>query len=907
MSPIARRRWQAVRAHRRGFVSLLLLSLLITASLGAEWIANDRPLLLRYEGRFYFPVVETVPDTTFGGFLPTEADFHEPEVQAEIESRGWMVWPPIPWSWRTIARDLPGPPPTPPSAAHWLGTDDQGRDVAARLLYGFRTSVLFGLTLTLLSSLMGVAAGTAQGFLGGLTDLVLQRLIEIWSGMPTLYLLIILSSVVTPSLGWLLALLLLFSWMTLVGVVRAEALRVRNLEYVRAATALGLGPLRVMVRHVVPNATVAALSFLPFVASGAIVTLTALDFLGFGLPPGSASLGELLRQGKENLQAPWLGVTGFVAVGTLLTLLVFVGEAARDAFDPRRGAWPVPAEDPRPDDGATAPALDPNALAGSHHDTACPPALLRIDDLHVVFGEGEAATHAVRGVSLELHAGATLAVVGESGSGKSATALSIPRLLPGTATHPRGRITFEGRDLLHVGEEALQDVRGGRIGVVFQEPMTSLNPLHRIGDQVAETLIHHQHLDRASARAQALELLQMVEIDDAEGRLDALPHELSGGERQRVMIAMALANHPALLIADEPTTAVDVTVQAQILRLIDDLRRRFGMAVLFITHDLDLARRTADRVAVMRGGRIVETGAADTVFDHPRHPYARALLAARPHGAPEPLPEGAAVLVEAEGLTVRYRQRKSRMRRSEPRPPALDRVSFVLRAGETLGVVGESGSGKSTLGLALLRLVAASGRVRFEGRPIAGLGRRELRKLRPAMQIVFQDPFGSLSPRLSVGAILEEGLAVHRRDLPAAEREARVRHALESVELEPGMRHRYPHEFSGGQRQRIAIARALVLEPRLVVLDEPTSALDVSVQAQIVRLLRSLQETRGLAYLFISHDLRVVRAVSHRILVLRHGVMVEQGPTGEVLAAPRNPYTRSLVSAAMLDEATPTR
>ena len=905
MSPIARRRWQAFRAHRRGFVSLLLLSLLITASLGAEWIANDRPLLLRYEGRFYFPVVETVPDTTFGGFLPTEADFHEPEVQAEIESRGWMVWPPIPWSWRTIARDLPGPPPTPPSAAHWLGTDDQGRDVAARLLYGFRVSVLFGLTLTLLSSLIGVAAGTAQGFLGGWTDLVLQRLIEIWSGMPTLYLLIILSSVVTPSLGWLLALLLLFSWMTLVGVVRAEALRVRNLEYVRAATALGLGPLRVMIRHVVPNATVAALSFLPFVASGAIVTLTALDFLGFGLPPGSASLGELLRQGKENLQAPWLGVTGFAAVGTLLTLLVFVGEAARDAFDPRRGVWPVPAEEPRSDDGTALSALATGALAPSSHDSARPPALLHVDDLHVVFGEGATATHAVRGVSLELHAGATLALVGESGSGKSATALSIPRLLPGTASHPQGRISFEGRDLLHVGEAALQDVRGGRIGVVFQEPMTSLNPLHRIGDQVAETLIQHQHLDRAQARAKALDLLRMVEIDDAAGRLDALPHELSGGERQRVMIAMALANHPALLIADEPTTAVDVTVQAQILRLIDDLRRRLGMAVLFITHDLDLARRTADRVAVMRGGRIVETGDAAAIFAQPQHPYSRALLAARPQGAPAPLPEGAAVLVEATDLTVRYRRRKSPMRRDTPRPPALDRVSFELRAGETLGVVGESGSGKSTLGLALLRLVASSGQVRFAGRPIAGLDRRELRALRPSMQIVFQDPFGSLSPRLSVGAILEEGLAVHRRDLSAGEREARVRQALESVELEPEMRHRYPHEFSGGQRQRIAIARALVLEPRLVVLDEPTSALDVGVQAQIVRLLRRLQDTRGLAYLFISHDLRVVRAVSHRMIVLRRGVVVEQGPTASVLAAPRDPYTRSLVAAAMLDEAAP--
>ncbi len=924
MSPLARRRWDAFRANRRGFVSLQLLSVLIVLSLGAEWIANDRPLLIRYNDRFFLPIVETVPDTAFGGFLPTEADFHEPEVKAEIALHGWMLWPPIPWSWRTIARDLTRPPPTAPSTTHWLGTDDQGRDVAARLLYGFRVSILFGLTLTLLSSLVGIAAGTLQGFLGGWTDLILQRLIEIWSGMPTLYLLIILSSVVTPTLGWLLLLLLLFSWMTLVGVVRAEALRVRNLEYVRAATALGLGPLRVMLRHIVPNATIAALSFLPFVASGAVVTLTALDFLGFGLPPGSASLGELLRQGKENLEAPWLGLTGFVSIGSLLTLLVFVGEAARDAFDPRRGSWPVPAEatpsggiaeeqpktqavlDER--DVATPPPYPPTGAARlpaavlSHQEGVPAPALLEIEDLYVVFGSGPLATHAVRGVSLSLRAGETLAIVGESGSGKSATALSIARLLPGTVHHPQGRIIFEGSSMLDANEATLRRLRGARIGFVFQEPMSSLNPLHTVGNQIAETLILHQKLSREQARARTLELLELVEIDDAESRLDSLPHELSGGQRQRVMIAMALANQPALLIADEPTTAVDVTVQAHILHLIDDLRRRLGMAVLFITHDLELVRRIADRVAVMRSGLIVETGAVQTVFDRPQHPYTRALLASRPAGSPRPVSGNAPILVETSALTVRYRRRGGLFGRSQSLAPALENVSFSLRVGETLGVAGESGSGKTTLGLALLRLLASSGTIRFDGQDLRTLNRRALRALRPSMQIVFQDPFGSLSPRLSVGAILEEGLQVQSRHLSAAERETRVAAALERVELEASVRHRYPHEFSGGQRQRIAIARALVLEPRLVVLDEPTSALDVTVQAQIIALLRRLQETDGLAYLFISHDLRVVRALSHRLLVLRRGVVIEEGPTEAVLAAPREAYTRALIEAALFTE-----
>jgi microcin C transport system ATP-binding protein len=528
--------------------------------------------------------------------------------------------------------------------------------------------------------------------------------------------------------------------------------------------------------------------------------------------------------------------------------------------------------------------------------------LLDVRNLSVTFaGRGRAPpVEAVRGVTFALDRGETLALVGESGSGKSVTALSILQLLPyPLAAHgPDSSIRFGGEELIGAPPEQLRRVRGGRIGIVFQEPMTSLNPLHTLERQVAEILLVHRRMSPRAARERTLELLRLVGLPDAESRLGAYPHQLSGGQRQRVMIAMAIANEPDVLIADEPTTALDVTIQAHILALLRELRDRLGMALLLITHDLTIVGRMAERVAVMTQGEIVEAGPTATVFDRPRHPYTRRLLAAEPKGRAAAADCAAPLLIEAEAVRVWFPVRRGFLRRVTGHVKAVDGVSLALRAGASLGIVGESGSGKTTLGLALLRLTAAQGHIRFAGRDIVALTRRQLRPLRREMQIVFQDPFSSLSPRLSVAQIVEEGLKVHNLAASPAERRKLIETALVEVGLDPETADRYPHEFSGGQRQRIAIARALVLKPRLVVLDEPTSALDMSVQAQIVELLRELQERRGLAYLFISHDLRVVRALAHQIMVMKDGRIVEAGPTERIMTAPEHPYTRALMAAA---------
>ena len=531
--------------------------------------------------------------------------------------------------------------------------------------------------------------------------------------------------------------------------------------------------------------------------------------------------------------------------------------------------------------------------------------LVRVRDLAVDFASGEETVRAVSGVSFDIGRGETVALVGESGSGKSVTALSILQLLPyPAASHPSGSIEVDGVDTVGASGRVLRRIRGNRVSMIFQEPMTSLNPLHTIGRQVAEALTLHRGLPRHRARARARELLEMVALGAAARRLDAFPHELSGGQRQRVMIAMALACEPDLLIADEPTTALDVTVQAQILALLAELQRRLGMAMLLITHDLAIVRRIADRVCVMRGGAIVEEGPADRIFRAPTHAYTRMLLAAEPKGAP--LPDDGAGADEAlacHDLKVHFPIKTGVIRRTVGYVKAVDGVTLSLRPGRTVGVVGESGSGKTTLALALLRLVASTGPILFESRPIQGLTFRKMRPLRRRMQIVFQDPFGSLSPRMTVRQIVEEGLKVHGFARAGGARD-RVGEALEEVGLEPGMRNRYPHEFSGGQRQRIAIARALVLKPRLLVLDEPTSALDMSVQAQIVDLLRALQARHRLAYLFISHDLKVVRALCHEVIVLREGRVVESGPARALFESPRTDYTRALLAAALDLEAT---
>ncbi|HMH51300.1 MAG TPA: ABC transporter ATP-binding protein, partial [Candidatus Acidoferrum sp.] len=527
------------------------------------------------------------------------------------------------------------------------------------------------------------------------------------------------------------------------------------------------------------------------------------------------------------------------------------------------------------------------------------PALLSVKDLSVSFDTPDGEIRAVRGISFDVDRGETVALVGESGSGKSVTALSILQLLPyPLARHPSGSIRFRGEELVGADERHMRRVRGNRIAMIFQEPMTSLNPLHTIEKQVNEVLFVHKGLDRRAARARTLELLKLVGLTEAERRLDAYPHQLSGGQRQRVMIAMALANEPDLLIADEPTTALDVTIQAQILALLRDLQSRFGMALLLITHDLTIVRKMATRVSVMTQGEAVEAGPTEEVFTRPQHAYTRRLLAAEPSGDPVAADAQAPVIVAARDVRVRFPIKAGVLRRTVGYVNACEGVSLTLREGHTLGVVGESGSGKTTLGLALLRLQASTGTIEFSGREIHALGQRALRPLRREMQIVFQDPYGSLSPRLSIQQIIDEGLKVHHMGGDAAGRAKLVEEALVEVGLDPDTRHRYPHEFSGGQRQRIAIARAMVLKPRFVVLDEPTSALDMSVQAQIVDLLRDLQRRHRLTYLFISHDLRVVRALADEILVMRDGVVVEHGPAGRIFDQPKDPYTRALMAAA---------
>ncbi|KQT85351.1 microcin ABC transporter ATP-binding protein [Aurantimonas sp. Leaf443] len=533
--------------------------------------------------------------------------------------------------------------------------------------------------------------------------------------------------------------------------------------------------------------------------------------------------------------------------------------------------------------------------------------LLSVENLSVAFHQGGRTSVAVDGVSFTIGKGETLALVGESGSGKSVSALSILKLLPyPSASHPSGAIRYNGENLLDEDESDLRRVRGNRISMIFQEPMSSLNPLHTIERQVGEVLRLHRGFSQAKARERTIELLTEVGIRDPESRLGAYPHQLSGGQRQRVMIAMALANEPDLLIADEPTTALDVTVQAQILAILKTLQAERGMAMLFITHDLGIVRRIADRVCVMLKGRIVEEGPTAAIFAEPRHDYTRHLLAAEPKGRPPASDPAAPTVMEAKGVKVWFPVRRGFFRKIVGHVKAVDGVDIALKAGQTVGVVGESGSGKTTLGLALSRMISSRGEISFEGERIDTRSVSAMRPLRNRLQIVFQDPFGSLSPRMPVGDIISEGLAIHRRDLDADARDARVVEALTEVGLDPQTRFRYPHEFSGGQRQRIAIARAMVLEPKFLMLDEPTSALDMSVQAQVVDLLRALQTKHALAYLFISHDLKVVRALANEVIVMRAGSVVERGAASEIFERPKTDYTKALMAAAFDIEAAPT-
>lgn len=530
--------------------------------------------------------------------------------------------------------------------------------------------------------------------------------------------------------------------------------------------------------------------------------------------------------------------------------------------------------------------------------------LLEVKDLSVNFRQGGKVTEAVRHVSFDIRRGETMALVGESGSGKSVSALSILKLLPyPAAEHPNGSILFNGEDLLDSDESDLRKVRGNDITIIFQEPMTSLNPLHTIEKQIGEILELHQGLNGERARTRILELLDQVGIHDAAQRLAAYPHQLSGGQRQRVMIAMALANRPDLLIADEPTTALDVTVQAQILQLLKDLQQKFGMAILLITHDLGIVRNVADRVCVMRQGEIVERGETGKMFDNPQHYYTKMLLNAEPKGDPMPVNDDAPVVMEARNLKVWFPIKRGFFRRTTGYVKAVNDLNVVVRQGQTLGVVGESGSGKTTLGLAMLRLIHSEGKILYLGQNIEQFNSKAMRPLRKDIQIVFQDPYGSLSPRMSVRQIVEEGLLIQEADLTYEQREKRVSDILEEVGIPPETMERYPHEFSGGQRQRIAIARAVVLNPKFVMLDEPTSALDMSVQAQIVELLLNLQRRHDLSYIFISHDLRVVRALANHVIVMRRGDVVEYGEAKQVFENPQEDYTKALLAAALNLEA----
>jgi len=524
--------------------------------------------------------------------------------------------------------------------------------------------------------------------------------------------------------------------------------------------------------------------------------------------------------------------------------------------------------------------------------------VLSVENLEIAFNQEGQLLTVVNGISYHINRGEVVALVGESGSGKSVTALSSMKLL-GRSAQISGRTFYNGQDVSRHDEGALRQLRGNEVSFIFQEPMTSLNPLHTIEKQLRESLELHQGVTGIAARKRILQLLERVGIQDAETRLSDYPHQLSGGQRQRVMIAMALANGPKLLIADEPTTALDVTIQAQILDLLNDLKEKENMAMLFITHDLAVVRKIADRVYVMKDGNIVEHDTVEKVFSSPEHPYTQKLLSAHTIGSPDDIDSSAPVVARADKMRIWFPIQRGLLRRTVGHVKAVNEANFELRAGETLGIVGESGSGKSTIAMALMRLIAFEGQAEFDGQSLAKLSKRELRNLRQDMQIVFQDPYGSLSPRMTCAQVIAEGLRVHRIG-DEAMIEQKVRDIMIEVGLDPNMMHRYPHEFSGGQRQRISIARAMVLRPKLVILDEPTSALDMTVQVQIVDLLRDLQSRYGLAYIFISHDLKVVRAMSHRVMVMKRGDIIEEGTAEQIFTSPKSDYTKALVAAAMI-------
>ncbi|WP_349601982.1 dipeptide ABC transporter ATP-binding protein [Azospirillum argentinense] len=796
------------------------------------------------------------------------------------------------------------------SAGAWLGTDTLGRDVLARLVWGTRLSLGVGVAASLLAALVGSAIGLVAGYAGGRTDGVLMRGIDVLMAFPYLLLALAIVAALGPGLLNALYAVVVANIPFFARNVRGATAGLRRREFVDAARLSGMGEARILLGEVLPNVLPVIIITASTTVGWMILETAGLSFLGLGSQPPQADLGSMLSEGRKALiTAPHVAAVPGLVVFLIVMSLNLIGDGLRDALDPRlRSGIP----------GAPGAATRVARAAEDDTGNAAPDsgALLQVTGLRTAFDTVDGPVDAVKGVDLRVAPGECLGIIGESGSGKSVTALSIARLVASPPGVVRGgAVRFGGDDLLALPVGALQRLRGGRIAYVFQDPLTTLHPLMPVGAQVAEALRAHRPVPRAEAERRVVELFAAVKLPDPATLVHAHPHELSGGQRQRVGIAMALANDPELIIADEPTTALDVTVQAEILDLLDDLRRRRGLAVVFISHDFGVIARLCDRVAVMFQGEIVEEGETRSVLTRPRHDYTRRLLAAVPvlgrSRRPEPAPprpsSGAGWAVEVRGLVKTYAARRSLFGRSlfgrslfgrsRPAVTALKSVSLRVASGETLGIVGESGSGKSTLARSLVGLNRPTGgTVLLDGRPLAELAAGGPRALGRTLQYVFQDPLSSLNPRKTIRRTLSAPLRF-LAGVPSGEREDRLAELVRSVDLDPAILDRYPHELSGGQAQRVAIARALAAGAKIIVLDEAVSALDVSVRAQVLRLLAALKERHGLTYLFISHDLAVVEAVADRVMVMAAGDIVEEGPSDRLFAAPEHPYTRRLLAA----------
>nr|WP_188261744.1 dipeptide ABC transporter ATP-binding protein [Azospirillum tabaci] len=789
------------------------------------------------------------------------------------------------------------------SAGAWLGTDTLGRDVLARLVWGTRLSLGVGVAASLLAALVGSAIGLVAGYAGGRTDGVLMRGIDVLMAFPYLLLALAVVAALGPGLLNALYAVVVANIPFFARNVRGATAGLRRREFVDAARLSGMGEARILLGEVLPNVLPVIIITASTTVGWMILETAGLSFLGLGSQPPQADLGSMLSEGRKALiTAPHVAAVPGLVVFLIVMSMNLIGDGLRDALDPRlRSGIP----------GAPGAATRvARTVEGDQTAAPDPGALLQVTGLRTAFDTANGPVDAVKGVSLSVAPGECLGIIGESGSGKSVTALSIARLVASPPGVVRGgAVRFGGDDLLALPVGALQRLRGGRIAYVFQDPLTTLHPLMPVGAQVAEALRAHRPVPRAEADRRVVELFAAVKLPDPVSLVHAYPHELSGGQRQRVGIAMALANDPDLIIADEPTTALDVTIQAEILDLLDDLRRHRHLAVVFISHDFGVIARLCDRVAVMFQGTVVEEGGTRSVLTRPRHAYTRRLLAAVPvlgrSRRPEPAPRessGAGWAVEVRGLDKTYAARRSLFGqslfgRSRPAVTALKAVSLRVAAGETLGIVGESGSGKSTLARSLVGLNRPTGgTVLLDGRPLAELTAGGPRALGRTVQYVFQDPLSSLNPRKTIRRVLSAPLRF-LAGVPSGEREERLGELMRSVDLDPAILDRYPHELSGGQAQRVAIARAIAAGARIIVLDEAVSALDVSVQAQVLRLLVALKERHGLTYLFISHDLAVVEAIADRVVVMAAGEIVEEGPGDRLFAAPEHPYTRRLVAA----------